>query len=121
MRLDQAQLVKMGQKLYNALLEEVVVTSIFVNVKPDHKCDAMIFSTVNTRLHKESYSFEDLYFDLDDVCDEEKSFISWTQENTDLILANEESFRAIKIAYMAGFGNGFAHKRKITHEEAMQK
>lgn len=121
MRLNQAQLVKMGQKLYNALLEEVVVTSIFVQEKPEHKCDAIIFSTVNTKLYKESYSFEDLYYDIEDVCDEEKSFINWTQEHTDLILENETSFRAIKIAYMTGFGNGFAHKRKITHEEAMQK
>ncbi|NDD84177.1 hypothetical protein EBZ38_07875 [bacterium] len=111
----------MGQKLYNALLEEVVVTSIFINVKPEYKCDTIIFSTVNTRLHKESYSFEDLYYDLDDICDEEKSFIKWTQDNKDLILENETSFRAIKMAYMAGFGNGFAHKKNITYEEAMQK
>jgi hypothetical protein len=118
MRLEQAQQVKVGQKLHNALLEEVVVTSIF---SPSDAGDVILFGTVNTRLHKESYSFEDLYHDLEEVCDEERSFISWAKENREFLLDNEESFRAIKKAYMAGFGNGFAHKQSYTYEEQMQK
>lgn len=117
MRLDQAQQIKVGQKLHNSLLDEVVVTSIF---SPSDS-DIILFGTIDTRLHKESYSFEDLYYNLEEICDEERSFISWVKENREFILDNEESFRAMKKAYMAGFGNGFAHKQTYTYEEQMQK
>lgn len=118
MRLEQARQIKMGQKLHNALLEEVVVTSIF---SPSDAGDVILFGTINTRLHKESYSFEDLYHDLEEVCDEERSFISWAKENREFILDNEESFKVIKKAYMSGFGNGFAYRQQLSYEAQMQK
>ena len=118
MRLEQAQQVKVGQKLHNALLDEVVVTSIY---SPSDTGNVIVFGTVSTGLHKEGYSFEDLYYDLEEICDEERSFVGWAKENREFILDNEESFKVIKRAYMAGFGNGFANKQSYTYEEQMQK
>jgi hypothetical protein len=118
MRLEQAQQIKVGQKLHNVFLEEVVVTSIY---SPSDAGDVIVFGTVNTRLHKEGYSFEDLYCDLEEICDEERSFIGWAKENREFVLENEDSFKVMKKSYMAGFGNGFAHKQSYTYEEQMQK
>jgi hypothetical protein len=115
---EQAQQIKMGQKLYNSFLDEVVVTSIF---SPSDTGNIILFGTVDTRLHKESYSFEDLYYDLEEICDEERSFINWAKENREFILDHEESFKAMKKAYICGFGNGFAYKKTCLYEEQMQK
>jgi hypothetical protein len=118
MRLEQAQQIKVGQKLHNALLDEVVVTSIY---SPSDDGNVIVFGTINTRLHKEGYSFEDLYYDLEEICDEERSFISWAKENREFVLENEDSFKLMKKAYMSGFGNGFAYRQKLSYEEQMQK
>jgi hypothetical protein len=118
MRLDEAKQIKVGQKLHNALLDPVIVTSIF---SPSDSGDVIIFGTINTRLQKESYLFEDLYDDLEEICDEEKSFMTWAKGNRELVVYNEESFRIMKKAYMVGFGNGFAHRQTHTYEEQMQK
>lgn len=118
MRWDQALSVKVGDKLLNVFNEYVVVTSIF---SPTDQGSVIVFGTLDTGLQQQSYSFEDLYFDFDDLCDAEKSFIDWASENREFITDNEESFRAIKTVYMIGFGVGFGHKLKYKYEEQMQK
>lgn len=118
MRLDQARSVKIGDKLVNTFNEHIVVTSIF---SPTDQGSVVLFGTVDTGLQQQSYSSEDVYFDFIDLCDEEKHFIEWAAHNRQLITDHEESFSAIKNAYMSGFGNGFAYKKILKFEEQMQK
>ena len=121
MRLDQALNIKVGDIVYNCFMDELVVTSRFDSIS-DNGSDIrnIIFSTVDTRLSRSTYQFDDLYHkDLDGESDEEKSFISWAKENRDFFL--DDCFTLMKECYKQGFAMGFAHKRKITFEEMMQK
>lgn len=118
MRLDQALQVKIGDHLYDPFLEDIIVTHIY---KQD---GVLIFTTVDTRISQRVYSYENVYFlnlSPEDICDEELSFIYWAKENRDNIEDNLEMFDIIKQSYMQGFGAGFAHRRKLTHGEQMQK
>lgn len=115
MRIDLASNIKVGDILYNCFMEKLVVTSIYKDQS------SLIFSTVNTRLSRTGYSYEDVYLEnLYGESDEEISWINWINENKDI----SDSFDDIensKKMYKIGFGRGFQHKRKISFEEMMQK
>ena len=80
MRIDLANDIKTGDTLYNCFMDPVVVTSIY---KDNNN---IIFSTIDTKLYRRGYSYEDIYFsDLYGESDEEKSWINWIKNNRDIL------------------------------------
>jgi len=115
MRLDLAMGLKVGDKILNVFMDELVISGI------DHSYDPKppVFIALDTMLQKHYLWFDDIYYpDLSDICDEEKSFVLWAKDNKQFI---GENSRLLKTVYMQGFAMGFDHKRRISHEEAMQK
>ena len=53
----------------------------------------------------------------DELCDEEKSFLKWIQNND----IGNVFFEILKIAYMQGYAEGFQSKLKYSSEEQLQK
>jgi hypothetical protein len=115
MRLDLAMGLKVGDKIVNVFMDELVISEI------DHSYYQRppVFIALDTMLQKHYYWFDDIYYpDLSDICDEEKSFVLWAKDNRQLV---GENSRLLKTVYMQGFSMGFEHKRRISYEEAMQK
>jgi len=115
MRLDLAMGLKVGDKIVNVFMDELVISKI------DHTYDPKppVFIAVDTMLQKHYLWFDDMYYpDLSDICDEEKSFVLWAKDHKQLV---GENSRLLKTVYMQGFAMGFEHKKKISHEEQMQK
>jgi len=54
----------------------------------------------------------------DELCDEEKSFLHWIQNQDDL---NNSWFDILKITYMQGYAAGFQAKLVYSSEEHLQK
>lgn len=123
MRLDLAMGLKVGDIVYNAFMDELVITSRFdTPINGGKKIHKIIFSTVDTRLNRNTYSFDDIYFkDLEGESDEEISFVNWAKNNRDYLGDADEWFSVMKQCYKQGFAMGFEYKRKISFEEAMQK
>ena len=79
MRIDVADTIKIGDIVYNCFMDELVVTSIY-----GKGSSKIVFSTIDTRLHRSSYNFSDLYLKgLEDESDDEKSWVSWAKNNRD--------------------------------------
>ena len=115
MRLDLALGLKVGDKIVNVFMDELVISNIDDNYNPKPP----VFIALDTMLHKHYLWFDDIYYpDLSDICDEERSFIFWAKDNRQFI---GENSRLLKTVYMQGFAMGFEHKRKVSHEENMQK
>ena len=115
MRLDLAMGLKVGDKVVNVFMDELVISGI------DHSYDPKppVFIALDTMLQKHYLWFDDIYYpDLSDICDEEKSFVLWAKDNKQFI---GEYSRLFKTVYMQGFAMGFDHKKKMSYEEAMQK
>ena len=115
MRLDLAMGLKVGDKIVNVFMDELVISKI------DHTYDPKppVFIAVDTMLQNHYLWFDDMYYpDLSDLCDEEKCFVLWAKDNRQFI---GENSRLLKTVYMQGFAMGFEHKKKISHEEQMQK
>jgi hypothetical protein len=120
MRLDQAYNIKVGDKLINCFMENLVVMSVFHHI--GHKEDSFIIKTVDTRMRLVDYSYQDLYYldSYEELCDEELSWISWAKDNYNELYA-EANLALIQSAYMKGFANGFEHKKRINVMEQLQK
>jgi hypothetical protein len=115
MRLDLAMGLKVGDRILNVFMDDLVISSI------DHSYDPKppVFIALDTRLQKHYLWFDEIYYpDLSDICDEEKSFILWARDNRLFI---GENSRLSKEIYMQGYANGFNSRLKYSHEEQMQK
>lgn len=115
MRIDLAKAIKVGDTLYNCFMDPMVVTSIY---KDNNN---IIFSTIDTKLYRRGYSYEDIYFsDLYGESDEEKSWINWIKNNRDTLDTFDDIENSKKM-YKIGFANGFQYKHQISIEEMLQK
>ena len=115
MRLDLAMGLKVGDKIVNVFMDELVISKI------DHSYDPKppVFIALDTMLQKHYLWFDDIYYpDLSDICDEEKSFVLWAKDHKQLV---GENSRLSKEIYMQGYANGFNSRVKYSHEEQMQK
>lgn len=121
MRIDLANDIGVGDVVYNCFMDKLVVSSIQKEVADTGGFHKIVFGTVDTRLHKADYDFEDVYFsDLYGESDDEKSWVEWATNNRDFF-DEFDHIETMKEIYKTAFCNGFEHKRKITYEEMMQK
>jgi hypothetical protein len=54
----------------------------------------------------------------DELCDEEKSFLNWVQNQDNI---SDKFFDILKIAYMQGYASGFQSKLEYSAQEQLQK
>ena len=117
MRIDLADSIKLGDIVYNCFMDELVVTSI----KKDIHDKRIVFGTVDTRLYRSSYDSNDVYLkDLIDESDDEKSWVNWAKDNRDFF-DEFDHMETMKEIYKTAFCNGYEFKKRISHQEAMQK
>lgn len=65
---------------------------------------------------------ENMTKNLDELCDEEKSFNSWLDKNTnELNKVNHTVLDLCKTIYMQGYAAGFHSKLQYSSEEYLQK
>ena len=66
---------------------------------------------------------ENMTENLDELCDEEKSFDAWfVQNNGDLYRQiDDRIIDLLKMVYMQGYAAGFQSKLKYSSEEQLQK
>jgi hypothetical protein len=115
MLLQQALALKVGDKVLNVFMDELVIAKIDNSYSPKPP----VFIALDTMLQKHYLWFDDIYYpDLSDICDEEKSFVLWAKDNRQFI---GENSRLLKATYMQGYAMGFDAKKKYTYEEQMQK
>lgn len=57
----------------------------------------------------------------EELSDEEKFYYDWVKNNLDYINQHKNSIEVMKKLYMAGFGDGFTYRRKMTAQEELQK
>ncbi len=55
---------------------------------------------------------------LDELCDEEKSFLQWVDNQDDI---HDKLFDILKIAYTQGYAAGFQYRREVNAMEQLQK
>lgn len=69
-----------------------------------------------------TYKYDELYQDLEELSDDEKSFLEWARKTyKDLKYKFSDELLEIKEAYSAGFFAGFDYQLKIRAEEQLQK
>lgn len=59
--------------------------------------------------------------DDEDICDEEKSYHEWVDNNLEYISQNRSHISVMKKLYMEGFVAGYMHKQKLNAKEYLQK
>jgi|GEM_PF-4598675 len=57
----------------------------------------------------------------EEMCDEEKSYHEWLEQNISFIRDNKDCVKVMQKLYMAGFAAGFIHRNKINAMEQLQK
>jgi len=119
MRLDLADHLKVGDKVYNCFMEPLTIISI--NKTAAHNTYKIIFTTTNTSSHKAEYDYKDLYLeDLYGESDDEKAWVNWAKENKDFV-DTFDHIETMKEIYKTAFCHGFEYKKHISFEEMMQK
>lgn len=113
--------IHVGDTVYNCFKDKLTVKSFSYKFDNHGKVSSIIFDTLDKNNNTKTYSFDNLYDkDFTWESDEEKSWISWASQNKDFVLEFNH-IDTIKNIYMIGFVNGFDYRRKIKHEEIMQK
>lgn len=110
-----------GDQVYNCFMDELIVKSYFYKYDNNGRLSSITFDTLDKNNNTKTYSFDNLYDkDFTWESDEEKSWIEWASQNKDFVLEFNH-IDTIKNIYKIGFANGFDYRRKIKHEEIMQK
>jgi hypothetical protein len=119
MRLDQAKLLKIGEKLIDCFSDILVVISTESLLEKD------IITVMDTGMNKRDYHYNNIYYlDLYEETDDEISWVFWATKQRPLImnyLKEGFSYEDIKAIYQQGFLNGFNYQHKIKANEQLQK
>jgi len=67
------------------------------------------------------YSYDEIYIDYNDLCDEQKLFLTWFRKDPDCHFMGSNEIRGLKLAFMTGFSEGLLYKRKNLAQEQLQK
>ncbi len=128
MRLDLAMNLKIGDVVFNAFGEQLIIeygdiwNSKIISPKiaeADIREKGIIFNTIDTRFCSTKYMFDDIYLeDLYGESDEEKSFVNWVRDNK---VEDNTCFFIMKQAYKQGYAMGFSYKYQYSYEEQIQK
>lgn len=121
MRPDQAKSLVAGDKVIDTFMTHLIVKS--VKIVHNHKEELLhiLVTTEDQNNKQDTYHHEDIYLpDLDEVSDEEKSWLSWAKDNQDF-LEEFDHLPSVRLIYMRGFAKGFEYKKQLSYEEMMQK
>lgn len=67
------------------------------------------------------YSYDEIYITYEDLSDECKLFLTWLRKDNDCYLKGDREIKELKLAFMGGFTDGYAYKRKNLAQEQLQK
>lgn len=120
MRLDIAQNINIGDRVYNTFKDELVVTGKTEVFNQYGRLDNIKFTVTDRNSITLEYDYIDLYLNgLEDESDEEKSWVDWAANNRGLL--EDLDLNIIRHVYVTAFSNGYVYKRNIKYQEMMQK
>ena len=67
------------------------------------------------------YSYNEIYQNFDDLCDEDKLFLQWLKEERDCYLRSSEELQLLRYSFMGGFRNGYKYQQTKLSEAQLQK
>lgn len=112
--------LKEGDVIINYLGEQCVVESKRI-VFGDYDMSQVFITAIDTRLQKNEYLAEDIYYpDLDGESDEEKAWVKFATEYN-LFVQGFDNISDIKFVFKQGYSRGFSQKKTYTVEEQLQK
>lgn len=121
MNIDLALDIRVGDTVYNAFMDALIVKSYSWKFNDQGKIDSIVFHVTDANNSVHVYEYEDIYDKyMTWESDEEQSWVNWAKDNKDFILEFDH-ITTIKEIYKIGFANGFAYKRKMLAEEMLQK
>ncbi len=115
MTFNEAVRLKIGDKIYNHFGEIVVISGWHQNFENPCKNDDLYFLCVDSMFNTVKYRYNELCGS--ELCDEDKMFIDWLQNNAIL----NSDIALLKEAFMSGFSCGYSHKQKARSQEQLQK
>lgn len=120
MRLDLAMALKIGDVVFNAFGEQLIIEYGDIwHCKEDVRERGVLFNAIDTRFCSAKYMFDDIYLeDLYGESDEERSFVYWVRDNH---IKDSSCFPMLKQMYKQGYAMGFHSKFRTSYEEQMQK
>ncbi len=115
MTFEEAVRLKIGDKIYNHFGEIMVISGWHQNFENPCKNDDLYFLCVDSMFNTVKYRYNELCGP--ELCDEDKMFIDWLQNNSIL----NSNIPLLKEAFMSGFSCGYSHKQKARSQEQLQK
>lgn len=115
MTFEEAVRLKIGDKIYNHFGEIMVISGWHQNFENPCKNDDLYFLCVDSMFNTVKYRYNELCGP--ELCDEDKMFIDWLQNNAIL----NSDIPLLKEAFMSGFSCGYSHKQKARSQEQLQK
>jgi hypothetical protein len=116
MTFNEAVRLKIGDKIYNHFGEIMVISGWHQNFENPCKNDDLYFLCVDSMFNTVKYRYNELCGP--ELCDEDKMFIDWLQNNENI---ETDNLTLLKAAFMSGFSNGYSHKQKVRSEDQLQK
>ena len=105
-----------GISIYTHSGEIVVISGWDQKFDNPRIADDLYFSCVDSMFNVKRYRYNELCGP--ELCDEDKMFIDWLQNNDNI---ETDNLTLLKAAFMSGFSNGYAHKQKVRSEDQLQK
>lgn len=67
------------------------------------------------------FTHYEIYQDYDDLCDEDKAFLSWIRSKDDCHTMCDDELLLLKDAFLSGFNHGISYTFKRKADEQLQK
>ena len=109
-----------GIVLYNICGGKVIVQNYSFKYN-NGKIISAELDCIDSNGSTDKYSYDELYDSFEDLCDEEKSFVSWVRKNPDIVYFNPDIISQFRDCYIQAFASGFNQKLKYSAEESLQK
>lgn len=120
MDFEKAIVLKTGQIVKNCFGEKFVVYKVDYSINFDNKQKQCYVQTIDSRTNKTWLSYNDIYLDNDDICDEEKYFLNWIKDNEEYVRENYDYLDILRFCFLQGFSKGYDYN-KCTFKEMMEK
>lgn len=113
--------IKQGDTLYNLLGDKLTVKDYNFQFA-DGTVKHIEFGCLDSNNLYSKYSYDELYDNLEDLCDEEKSFMEWLNNYlSSNSLIEIKDLKILRDCYLSAFASGYSYKLKYSTKEMLQK